>query len=387
MHSNNISISTCLKVGKSPERECLEREREKNETEQEYQWTTVNRKKPKPHQPKASRTCFLNHLPSTSTISTIAKIFRSHGAIANIHIPQNQKNPNHIYAFVQFYHPQSLITAIRDENGRIIEGNRISVHPAKHDKQIPHIPRPLNHKKPDISKTTQKTPTPYYPNMRGPKSYKEITKPSPKPTLTHPNPTTHRVMSSRMLGEETENIRKSLGAIEINEDYDAALKGTTCDENIEMLQRSAIAIASSSQSSELILNHILSEGVNCLTIKPMGGMQHLIIFDTFEDKKAIMESKWLQRWFTKIINVNNKSATLWRETWLNIYGVPLVAWGYKKFFDIGCIFGRVISVNYKNYDQAQILVFTDCLFEINSKISFEVDGEKYDVHVSETRQT
>lgn len=77
-------------------------------------------------------------------------------------------------------------------------------------------------------------------------------------------------MSSRALGEDTEKIRNSLGVIDAESDFAAAMKGKRCEENEDMLQRSSIALASSSQSLELILDHILAEGVNCLTIKPMG---------------------------------------------------------------------------------------------------------------------
>ena len=153
-----------------------------------------------------------------------------------------------------------------------------------------------------------------------------------------------------------------------------------------MLKRSAIAIKEASQSSESIMDQILSEGVNCLKIKAMGGLQHLIIFDTIEDKKSMIESKWLERWFISIRNVNSQSASLWRESWLNIYGVPLIAWGHKKNYDIGCIFGRVISVNYKNYDSTQVLVYTYCLFNINCKISLEIDDKKYHIFISVKKQ-
>lgn len=115
----------------------------------------------------------------------------------------------------------------------------------------------------------------------------------------------------------------------------------------------------------------------------MGGMQHLLVFDSFEDKKAIIESKWLERWFITIKNVNTHSATLWRETWINIYGVPLIGWSYENFYDIGSLFGRVLSVNYKEFDCAKVMIYTDCMFDINTKIAMEIDEETYSIYVSE----
>ena len=192
-------------------------------------------------------------------------------------------------------------------------------------------------------------------------------------------------MSSRALGEDTEAARNSLGEIDLDEDFIAAFEGKICDENQELLERSAIAIASSSLSSYIIMENICSEGVNCLKIKAMGGMMHLIIFDTFEDKKAIMESKWMDRWFMAIRNVNDQSASLWRETWIKIHGMPLIAWGYDNFYKIGCIFGRVLSVNYTEYDCAHVLIFTDSFSELNGKMSMSIGDKKYPVFVSEVK--
>lgn len=72
-------------------------------------------------------------------------------------------------------------------------------------------------------------------------------------------------------------------------------------------------------------------------------MQHLITFDSIDDKKAMLESKWLDRWFSIIGEIIEQSSLLSRETWINVYGMPLIAWGYDNFFNIDCILGRVIS--------------------------------------------
>lgn len=98
-----------------------EKKRVYSERNNKGQWTLVSKKKPKPKRIQAARTCFINHLPTIITISDLAQIFRKHGAIENITIPTTQKNPNYKFAFVQYYYPQSLNTAIRDENGQRVE--------------------------------------------------------------------------------------------------------------------------------------------------------------------------------------------------------------------------------------------------------------------------
>lgn len=193
----------------------------------------------------------------------------------------------------------------------------------------------------------------------------------------------HRLMSSRVLGEDTVRVRENLTIGDMDGDIVGILKGSICLDNKEMLNRSATGVASSSLSSNSILDHILAEGVTCLTIKPMGGMLHLIVFDTIEDKESMIESKWLQQWFMELRNVNNSCASLWREAWINIFGVPIAAWSYDNYFKIGCIFGRVLSVEYTNFDCARILVLTDCLFKINNKMFFDIEDKRHRVFCSE----
>lgn len=377
----------------------------------DLQWTVVSRKKPRPSSThRALRTCFVNFLPITITSSEIAAIFKTHGSIDSIYIPISQNTKAYKCAFVRFLFPQSLPTALRDVHGRRLGKHRITVHQAKQDKPLPK--QDTDNAKPfHIPPKTQNNPHQnHYPSRhhayRDSRTYKEASLPThPIPvksnkqnyphfqseinpselTFASAKPSPQRIMSSRSLGEDTEKVRGSLGQLDLEEDYAAALNGEVCEDNREMLERSAIAVAASSQSSDDILSHILAEGVTCLNISPMGGMLHLVTFETFADKKEMMESKWLEKWFLVLRNVNDESSMMWRETWLKVSGVPLIAWGHENFYKIGCVYGRVLSVNQKNYECAYILVFTDVLFQINNKLSLDVQGKKYPIFVSVTK--
>lgn len=95
---------------------------------------------------------------------------------------------------------------------------------------------------------------------------------------------------------------------------------------MEFLGRCVIGVVSSSSPSNSILEGILAAGVNCLIIQLMGGMLHLITFDSLEDKIAMIDSKWLENWFIHLENVNDSSVSIWRETRIKVYGVPLSIW-------------------------------------------------------------
>lgn len=155
--------------------------RDFRERESEEAWKVVHRRKNSSHHSQALRTCFINRLPASITIKEIAQTFRTHGAIANIVIPMNQKLSSQKFAFVQYHYPQSLHTAIRDEHGRDLNGSKITVYPAKHDTRTPSNQR---HYKP----STKPSITSYHPKItkhphkpmktRDHRSYKEATKPS-----------------------------------------------------------------------------------------------------------------------------------------------------------------------------------------------------------------
>lgn len=144
-----------------------------------------------------------------------------------------------------------------------------------------------------------------------------------------------------------------------------------------------MAIALSSLPSHHIWDHILSEGVNSISIKPLGGMQHLITFESLEEKVAMIECNWLDRWFRDMRDIDAQCAPLWRKTQIKVYRVPIRGWSYDNFFNIGCIFGRVLSVDYSDFNYAKVLIISDCLFAINYKLAVEISGKIHKICVTE----
>lgn len=97
----------------------------------------------------------------------------------------------------------------------------------------------------------------------------------------------------------------------------------------------------------------------------------------------MIESKWLETWFTKLNDINDESTLTWKETTIKIYGVPLRGWGYQNFCNIGCTFGRVISLDYSSFEYARVSIISDCLFVINCKMAIEIDGNLSTIFILE----
>ena len=208
----------------------------------------------------------------------------------------------------------------------------------------------------------------------------------PNPIIFAKEPSGARIASSKILGEDTMEARENVSAEEIEEEFSLIVEGIHKNDNEELFKRSVFAVAISSQSSSEILDSILSEGVNSMVIKPMGGLLHLLTFDSIEEKIAMVESGWLEKWFMMIRDINNAIAAQWRQTSLKIHGVPITAWNYENFHKLSSVFGRVISIDYSNFDCAKVLLISDCLFRINCKMYLKMDEGKYPIFVFEEDQ-
>ncbi|XP_057248843.1 putative inactive flavonol synthase 2 [Beta vulgaris subsp. vulgaris] len=62
------------------------------------------------------------------------------------------------------------------------------------------------------------------------------------------------------------------------------------------------------------------------------------------------------------------------QQWVAVHPIPAsLVVNVADQLQTGCIFRRVLSVNYKSLDITKILIGTDCLFKINCKMAFDVE--------------
>lgn len=113
---------------------------------------------------------------------------------------------------------------------------------------------------------------------------------------------------------------------------------------------------------------------------------HLITFESIEEKAAMIESEWLDRWFVDLRDVTVNIAQKWRNVSISIHGVPFMAWNYENFHKIGSVFGRVVSVEYANLDGAKVSLISDCLFKINCKMWLQIGEIFFPIFLFETEE-
>lgn len=191
-----------------------------------------------------------------------------------------------------------------------------------------------------------------------------------------------QLWSNKILGEHTEKVRKDFAVVEDDGDLIGVLKGTTCEENKDRLDKSLVGIAIAPSSSTTIQAETQAQCVHYITILPMGGMQHLITFTEIEDEKAMIENggTWLQGWFQDLREWDKEITTNWRETWIICVGMPLHAWSYENFFNVGSFWEKVLSMDNMAVSCSQLVscrvhIVTDYLLRINDKVYYKVEGK------------
>ncbi|KAI8005249.1 hypothetical protein LOK49_LG08G01506 [Camellia lanceoleosa] len=133
-----------------------------------------------------------------------------------------------------------------------------------------------------------------------------------------------------------------------------------------------------------------TEGVNFVTIKPLGGVKVLLQFNTMEDMKEMLQGSrwWLETWFDEVYEWHCREFTLSRRVWLAIEGVPLNAWNSATFTKISSNWGRVFSVDSKTssrmeLERGKVVVETNFKNSIDGFCKLKVGQFLYDVRVSE----
>lgn len=98
------------------------------------QWTMVQRRKPRTSTQMASKTCYITYLPTDITKNDLYNIFKPYGHITNISIPSpRSEKPRFRFAFIRYYNQNSMMQAIKGEDGRKLSNFRMKIRVAKKD--------------------------------------------------------------------------------------------------------------------------------------------------------------------------------------------------------------------------------------------------------------
>lgn len=97
---------------------------------------------------------------------------------------------------------------------------------------------------------------------------------------------------------------------------------------------------------------------------------------------------WLGSWYEEINPWMGEQAKDERFVWLSCFGMPLNAWSYSTFKDIGNIWGQFLMVDENtlkesSFVRAKILIATDHAHPIHGHLEMIVDKAKYHIRILE----
>lgn len=137
------------------------------------------------------------------------------------------------------------------------------------------------------------------------------------------------------------------------------------------------------------LEHVFKEEGNIkVQIKAIGGRFVIITFSDLACRDSIIKEKWVSNWFEEIKPWKGEQALEERFVWLACFGMPLNAWSYSTFKEIGEKWGQFLktdedTLNESSYVKARILIATNQIHKLEGYVDLIVDGVKYSVRVIE----
>ncbi|KAH7852509.1 hypothetical protein Vadar_025736 [Vaccinium darrowii] len=134
----------------------------------------------------------------------------------------------------------------------------------------------------------------------------------------------------------------------------------------------------------------ISNGIWDAHIRPLGGLNVLVSFESVELLDNFLEDKdnVLPKWFSSVEAWKDQNFKPSRCIWISCYGVPLKAWCSSTFINIGKLWGDVIRLDELTekliaFDKGLLFILTDFLDCINEVVHVKIDDTIYPVKVVE----
>ncbi|GJW50462.1 RNA-directed DNA polymerase, eukaryota [Tanacetum coccineum] len=123
-----------------------------------------------------------------------------------------------------------------------------------------------------------------------------------------------------------------------------------------------------------------------LSLKYVGGLWVLIEFQTASARNSFLNHKGMHNWLSKVIPWSRSFVPRERLIWLDIEGIPLVAWSLDSLKRVAGNWGEVVYLDEEqedNYYSARLCVESQFSDFIMKSVEVDVEGKRYEVRVKE----
>lgn len=164
----------------------------------------------------------------------------------------------------------------------------------------------------------------------------------------------------------------------------AVRRFTTIEENRSRFSKAFVGRIKIPGSAYNIQTQFEMEGFFAIKVTPLGGGLCLLEESEegfIEDLIGDGESQW-KIWFEDISRWNNKVVVKIRMVWVNIFGIPGLAWNAEFFKELSTRMETFIRVdehttNWDYFDIARIMIRIDIDVKIEKRLKVEINGKEF----------
>ncbi|MED6147389.1 hypothetical protein PIB30_043605 [Stylosanthes scabra] len=167
------------------------------------------------------------------------------------------------------------------------------------------------------------------------------------------------------------------------------IKGVADRNIMALLGRAIVGESAIPLLAEEVIPSLFRDWHTLMDVKLMGSFKMLLIFDEVNNMIKALNSSFLLNYFGEIRKWSEYEVNRSRETWIEVFGLPLHAWCEENIHKIASVWGTVIkvedmSMKKSNLNSVRALVDTSTVLPINNKVTMEVERVKYLIYVKET---
>ncbi|XVE95099.1 hypothetical protein REPUB_Repub02eG0067400 [Reevesia pubescens] len=302
---------------------------------------------------------FVNNIPPRVHWRWLKQIFQHHGQVTDVFIPNKRSSSGRKFGFVRFSDVSDANMAVEKLNGAWLLDYRIGVNIARFNIRPPYW------KKMDLKKFSE--------------SEKDVvTNDLRFRSELHVASDVFEKRSRLDKGESVKHFRRKVCLAEVEED------------SLLRLGKCLIGIAIGIFEAEFLMDKFKAEGVAGVSVKKISGKHFLIEFDEDVARLKLLNGDWpwLSEWFSECFPWSDELVMKTRTTWLYCEGVPLHAWNYNTFRNIGDFWGELVSIDektlaFEDFAHGAICITTDNLHKIDDVIDLECGGNCFPIRVYE----
>ncbi|PWA85175.1 RNA-directed DNA polymerase, eukaryota [Artemisia annua] len=319
---------------------------------------------------------YFTDIPETWKEIDLWKLFLRYGCVVDVYIAKKKSLEGKSFGFVRFIKVQDANKLEKHLNSIQSGDVKIRVNLAKFARKKPMV-------YPEFEKVDSKKGEPrYYTGvMDKTRSFANVVK----------RDRCSMAEERKLVGESQKmrNSEENVQASKVERKHIEISSGLT---NNDWLNRALVGDLLSHEFMENVAVICEEEGLNAVSVKYIGGMKVLMIFETEKEANDVLSSghQSVSRWINNIQRWDSNCETGQRLAWIYIQGLPLSVWCSTAYSKIASLWGKVIVPEECPIDSPQLVFGKVCFLTsqrpwINEVVDVSIDGKVCEIHVFEAR--